>query len=173
MKITQTLLILASSTAIMGFYSSAARAGAVLRTSFPLTPTPSTLNVPIGGFTGGQTFTFSHFWDNTWDEPIQVTFNYQLVEVDSFFDDPFNFTSTFTIPGNTFNQQISTRATLTADDLNNTNGFFEGGVLEFSVQSPTFTEAHVPEPLTMLGVGTAVGFGAMFKRQLSKNKQLN
>ena len=31
----------------------------------------------------------------------------------------------------------------------------------------------VPEPLTILGTGTAIGFGATFKRKLAKNKNQN
>lgn len=33
------------------------------------------------------------------------------------------------------------------------------------------TIASVPEPLTMLGVGTALGFGGFFKRQISKKQK--
>jgi len=29
----------------------------------------------------------------------------------------------------------------------------------------------VPEPLTVLGAGTAIGFGSFFKRQLSKKQR--
>lgn len=37
--------------------------------------------------------------------------------------------------------------------------------------SGTGTGAAVPEPLTILGVGTALGFGTAFKRKLGQNKQ--
>lgn len=40
------------------------------------------------------------------------------------------------------------------------NGFF----------GPNFTAAPVPEPFTMLGVATAMGFGATFKRKLAKKQ---
>lgn len=35
----------------------------------------------------------------------------------------------------------------------------------------TITSQPVPEPLTILGVGTAVGFGTFFKRELAKKKK--
>jgi hypothetical protein len=34
-------------------------------------------------------------------------------------------------------------------------------------------EKPVPEPLTMLGAGTALGFGGLFKRKLAKDKKSN
>ena len=38
--------------------------------------------------------------------------------------------------------------------------------------TPTFgVLAAVPEPLTILGTGTAIGFGAFFKRQTSKKQK--
>ncbi|WP_013323527.1 PEP-CTERM sorting domain-containing protein [Gloeothece verrucosa] len=40
-------------------------------------------------------------------------------------------------------------------------GFPSGGGIQIKA-------AHVPEPLTLLGVGTALSFGAYFKRQLKK-----
>ncbi|ACK69019.1 protein of unknown function DUF1555 [Gloeothece citriformis PCC 7424] len=42
---------------------------------------------------------------------------------------------------------------------------------QFTVQSWSANLVAVPEPLTMLGVGTALGFGAIFKRKLSKKEE--
>jgi hypothetical protein len=63
------------------------------------------------------------------------------------------------------------------------SGFITGlNTLEFTVYNSTrsasglrveFLEssaAAVPEPLTLLGAGTALGFGALFKRKLAKGK---
>jgi hypothetical protein len=46
------------------------------------------------------------------------------------------------------------------------NGFDELRVL--TAGTPT---AGAPEPITMLGAGTALGFGALFRKKLAKNKQ--
>ena len=43
--------------------------------------------------------------------------------------------------------------------------------LAFIPDELTLAEAQVPEPLTILGAGTAVGFGAFFKRELNKSKK--
>lgn len=40
----------------------------------------------------------------------------------------------------------------------------------FAIQSKT---ASVPEPLTILGTGTAIGFGAVFRRKLAKKQSKN
>lgn len=37
-----------------------------------------------------------------------------------------------------------------------------------TVPQPTFSQQTVPEPLTMLGAGTAIAFGGAFKRKLGK-----
>lgn len=50
-----------------------------------------------------------------------------------------------------------------ADGLSGITGSLNSWALE--IETPM---GAVPEPLTMLGVGTAVGFGAMFKRKLAK-----
>jgi hypothetical protein len=46
------------------------------------------------------------------------------------------------------------------------NGFDELRVLTAGTPS-----AGAPEPITMLGAGTALGFGALFRKKLAKNKQ--
>ncbi|MCH2248071.1 MAG: PEP-CTERM sorting domain-containing protein [Crocosphaera sp.] len=35
----------------------------------------------------------------------------------------------------------------------------------------SITPTVVPEPLTILGAGTAIGFGTAFKKKLGKNKK--
>ena len=35
----------------------------------------------------------------------------------------------------------------------------------------SFTQTAIPEPLTILGAGTAAGFGAFFKHQLNRKKK--
>lgn len=43
----------------------------------------------------------------------------------------------------------------------------------YTVDDFTFVSSAIPEPLTILGVGTASAFGTFFKRKLSKNNQNN
>lgn len=50
--------------------------------------------------------------------------------------------------------------------LQNTSG--SEGSSKLSGTSPS---AAVPEPLTILGVGTALSFGALFKRELAKKQR--
>ena len=42
--------------------------------------------------------------------------------------------------------------------------------LAFSTPTADFTQTAIPEPLTILGVSTAAGFGTFFKRKLGKKK---
>ncbi|MEB3123711.1 MAG: PEP-CTERM sorting domain-containing protein [Snowella sp.] len=55
---------------------------------------------------------------------------------------------------------------------------FDAGTTYFNIHSTTFTGGEirafataVPEPLTILGAATAVGFGAKFKRRLAQSQK--
>ena len=45
--------------------------------------------------------------------------------------------------------------------------------LKFQTQDESYQLAGVPEPMTMLGSGMALGFGALMKRQAGRRKQRN
>lgn len=42
--------------------------------------------------------------------------------------------------------------------------------LKFQTQDNSYEAAGVPEPITVIGSGLALGFGALFKREISKNR---
>lgn len=42
---------------------------------------------------------------------------------------------------------------------------------KFQTQSGSYTTAGVPEPITMVGSGLALGFGALFKKEASKKRK--
>jgi hypothetical protein len=49
------------------------------------------------------------------------------------------------------------------------NDFFNPGTIAFTTIEPIPPDrAAIPEPMTVLGVGTAIGFGALFKRKLAR-----
>jgi hypothetical protein len=81
-------------------------------------------------------------------------------------------TATAIIPQATLNSIIADGFFTATFTTNNTyiNNLSAG---EFAAYDVTFTEgaAAVPEPLTILGSATALGFGALFKRQRSKSKK--
>ena len=69
-----------------------------------------------------------------------------------FFGDPFFSENLLRINGSSLDRWIQVRDTV-----------------EFS--NGTWTAAIVPEPITILGTATALGFGAMFKRKNTFNKK--
>ena len=151
-------------------FSSTVVAEPILK-SFDSTPNPSTINIPSGGFTVGQTFTINSEWENAWDKPVKVNFSMNLIENDPLFNDIFPFDFVFTLEANA-TEILVLSPTLSAGNLNEANEGFglENGELEFSAEAGTFTFEHVPEPLTILGSATALGFGALLKRESSKKK---
>ncbi|MEE8585873.1 MAG: hypothetical protein V3T83_13580, partial [Acidobacteriota bacterium] len=120
----------------------ALQAGATLKTTFPVTPTPATVTIPGGGFAGGQTFTFATKWDNDWDSPINVTFHFKVVEVDPLFNDRFSFFSNFMLPANAMNFTVTFFPTLTAAQLNSANDGAEGCCLEFIIEKGSIEFSH-------------------------------
>ena len=84
---------------------------------------------------------------------------------------PFSLGYTFQGGGGIPSQQIITNAPQsTFDDPldQSTTTIFdgEGGTVVLATREAE----SVPEPLTILGAGTAIGFGAAFKRKLGKKK---
>ena len=59
----------------------------------------------------------------------------------------------------------------TAQNATTTITFFDGDSANFLSGLDNVTLTAVPEPLTLLGAGTAVGFGAFFKQELNKKKK--
>ncbi|WP_227875697.1 all3515 family Zur-repressed PEP-CTERM protein [Aphanothece sacrum] len=81
--------------------------------------------------------------------------------------DNFAFKPYFYAPKMSIDKNYS--ATLKFVDINEDNGrtpWLESG--EFTIN---FQAESVPEPLTILGVGTALGFGSFFKRKLGQKKK--
>lgn len=71
---------------------------------------------------------------------------------------------------------IGDTTTLIVDNARPTNGSYEqygssGQTLTAAISGGTITRTAVPEPLTILGAATAVGFGAAFKRRTLKNNK--
>ena len=69
-------------------------------------------------------------------------------------------------------------ATISATNNSNKNSLIIGDPTqtrnaEAELRSLTFTQGNhaVPEPLTILGAGVAIAFGATFKRKLAKAKK--
>jgi hypothetical protein len=73
------------------------------------------------------------------------------------FSDPFTISSGFVAGVNTLEFTVSNSST-----FNSPSGL--------RVEFLESTAAAVPEPLTLLGAGTALGFGALFKRKLTQGK---
>ena len=56
-------------------------------------------------------------------------------------------------------------------NLNNNSGINVGNGVEVNFDNVQLTATSVPEPLTILGTGTAIAFGAGFKRKVGKVKK--
>lgn len=144
-------------------------------------------------FVNPVTFEFNIHVTNNTGKPIKLTdVSFDLFEKDIFFDDPVTSVhkkvpeAVPPIPNGATaspprcrpdDKNCSRQFTVDADTLNKLSGFFEGD-LEFHIDNITFqfspveTEKYyaTPEPLTILGAGTAIAFGGAFKRRLNKIK---
>lgn len=105
---------------------------------------PTTLNIPGGGFAGGQTFMFNANFNNTTSSSFNVKLFFQIVEKDPVFDDVFNFVAEFMKGPGVLSQPII--ATLTAAQLNSADDLPEGGQLEFAIEGVTATQTIKPSP---------------------------
>jgi hypothetical protein len=125
---------------------------------------------PLGTYVYRTTFDLTGFKENTAKLVFRATSDNETTGV-KLNGTNFNFTTS-----NTGFGAFSAPFTISS-------GFVAGvNTLEFTVfnsaSSPSglrveFTESSasaVPEPLTLLGAGTALGFGALFKRKLSKGQ---
>lgn len=87
---------------------------------------------------------------------------------------------TFGTPG-TPSEQIGKWRGLESSDLSGVSDFFSSGGgdtlnLDFSIVGEGYDELRVvtaaaPEPLTMFGAGTAIGFGIAFRKKLAKKQK--
>jgi hypothetical protein len=64
---------------------------------------------------------------------------------------------------------IEFRENTTTDSYSNSYRPYESGRIYFETIAPV--SQAVPEPLTILGVGTACGIGTFFKRELKRQKK--
>ena len=89
------------------------------------------------------------------------------------FDQPFTILSGLS-EANVVGNTISVPATVFADGIiqfSNPVSSLSLATNATSSNQQAFTFGVVPEPLTILGAGTAAGFGAFFKRKLAKAKK--
>ena len=145
-------------------------------------------------FTEDETVTFkatSNFWSF---DPVNVPFDYTVTGL-------FRFQVSETLDSNSLNSgNISSNFPIGSSFSVEEKVMYDGGsrtlqkgnyvvslIMVFVLNNPqmdfqTFTvnaaesrfmviPEPIPEPLTILGSGTACGFGALFKRQLNKNKK--
>ena len=78
------------------------------------------------------------------------------------FDGPFNVAEQGFVQANLTHRQTFGIRLVLDDDSKNGYSLTIPGSINFSL---------VPEPLTILGAGTAIGFGAFFKRTINKKKK--
>ncbi|EAZ87929.1 PEP-CTERM sorting domain-containing protein [Crocosphaera chwakensis] len=90
------------------------------------------------------------------EEPISLNSNLFLVDFDRGFTDNL-------LLGGTTNNRIGW--------LIQNSGFAYLPTEGFQVKISNVTVKQVPEPLTMLGTGSALAFGTVFKRKLAKTKK--
>ena len=145
--------------------------GVIATSSWNVTP-----NLYVGWLTINPTITF-HFADN-------VKINSLTLYSDSYYSVSKPSSVAISMGGASFNSGFLADSSgpgsytfsgldFTGKDLSLTlnHRYALGGNWVMASEVTFNGTAAVPEPLTILGAGTAIGFGAFFKRQLSKKQR--
>ncbi len=129
----------------------------------PGTSTPVAINTVNGGNPLGVSASNPQFFNNN-----------DLDDGGPFFDIEYDgFTTVFTAKALNLasgTHTIKLAIADTGDSILDSAVFLEAGTFS---DTPTPPGGAVPEPLTILGAATAVGFGASFKRKLAKKQKQN
>ena len=145
--------------------------------SVDTTDTPNSI-ILTGGDNGSDDFGFT-IYTVTAAETGTVIFDWNYETFDSFFDPSADFFG-YVLNGNFFqlsddfgppNQNGSFMFEVMGGDTfgfeidtsDNLNGFAQVKISNFKAPIP------IPEPFTIIGSATAIGFGLIFKRRLSSN----
>jgi hypothetical protein len=181
--ILNSCVLLATSAAVVLGVSS--NAEAVNLRLFSNQPPNSSVSIPgircfFGVCRGGRfnnpvSFSFDSTWENDQNTDIIVDFSFDLIEEDTFSNDIFNKTFTFTLPADSF-RRVPGFVSLSANELNSTierapgNISLEGRSLEFIYANPTFSFRPVstPEPASALAI---LAFSTLGAASTIKRKQ--
>ncbi|MDJ0661811.1 MAG: PEP-CTERM sorting domain-containing protein [Crocosphaera sp.] len=115
----------------------------------------------VFNFNTGDTITL--MFDILGQNPGATSNNTMTVSLGSLFSETFDINNTGTIT-----RTIDVTTDITTNLIFNHAGGDNGGLVLDNVK---LENAPVPEPLTILGAGTAIAFGTGFKRKLAKAKK--